>query len=154
VKWEKESRRTIAIRSYVTLRSEWSPEMARWAPLQYNARGHRVVDDRMEWRFFTDEIEAKKWCDVIHSSRDTADVLVPSATFKSILDTLERVLMYADSHTCLHEDTHRAGTIWEICTSCGKKWSDDEGGKPADANAMPKILDKAWDLLKVLQELP
>ena len=33
-------------------------------------------------------------------------------------------------NTCQHEDTHRGGAIWEICSSCGAMWADDEGGKP------------------------
>lgn len=35
-----------------------------------------------------------------------------------------------ERNTCQHEETHRGGTIWEICDSCGAKWADDEGGKP------------------------
>lgn len=33
-------------------------------------------------------------------------------------------------NTCQHENTHRGGSIWEICDDCGWKWADDEGGKP------------------------
>ena len=27
--------------------------------------------------------------------------------------------------TCHHDETYRAGAIWEICNQCGKKWADD-----------------------------
>jgi polyhydroxyalkanoate synthesis regulator phasin len=37
---------------------------------------------------------------------------------------------YALKSVCYHDETHRAGAIWEICDLCGKKWADDEGGKP------------------------
>jgi hypothetical protein len=26
---------------------------------------------------------------------------------------------------CHHDETYRAGAIWEICSQCGKKWADD-----------------------------
>lgn len=56
--------------------------------------------------------------------------------FKSLLN-------YAEQQHCLHEETHRGGAIWEICDSCGMKWADDEGGKPANAHDMPKPLGDA-----------
>lgn len=34
------------------------------------------------------------------------------------------------NNTCIHENTHRGGVIWEICDDCGVKWADDNGGKP------------------------
>jgi hypothetical protein len=37
---------------------------------------------------------------------------------------------YVERQQCLHEETHRGGAIWEICSMCGCKWADDEGGKP------------------------
>lgn len=43
---------------------------------------------------------------------------------------LRLLLNYAEKQTCLHEETHRAGTIWEICDMCGRRWADDRGGKP------------------------
>lgn len=44
--------------------------------------------------------------------------------------TVEDLLAFAESRICTHEETHRGGLIWEICNSCGRKWADDEGGKP------------------------
>lgn len=60
---------------------------------------------------------------------------------------LMSVLEYAECETCLHEDTHRGGAIWEICDSCGFKWADDEGGKPNNAHNYPKVLTDARDFL-------
>lgn len=44
---------------------------------------------------------------------------------------IARLLAHVEQQTCTHEETHRAGVIWEICDACGAKWADDEGGKPA-----------------------
>ena len=60
---------------------------------------------------------------------------------------MENVADYAANNTCLHEDTHRGGVIWEICSSCGAKWADDEGGKPGNAHELPKEIENAYNLL-------
>jgi hypothetical protein len=52
------------------------------------------------------------------------------ASSKDLLKALEDVLMLAERNHCDHSETHRGGTIWEICAQCGSKWADDEGGKP------------------------
>ena len=52
-----------------------------------------------------------------------------------ILAALQGLLDYVDRQTCTHEDRTRAGTNWTICTACGKKWADDEGGFQAHADA-------------------
>lgn len=64
---------------------------------------------------------------------------------------LRSVLEYAERETCTHEETHRGGAIWEICDSCGKKWADDEGGKPDDAHDLPQVLTDARNFLHSLQ---
>ncbi len=64
---------------------------------------------------------------------------------------LRSVLEYAERETCTHEETHRGGSIWEICDFCGKKWADDEGGKPDDAHDLPQVLTDARDFLHSLQ---
>ena len=43
---------------------------------------------------------------------------------------IEALLDYIDQNTCMHLNTHRGGTIWEICDDCHEKWADDRGGKP------------------------
>jgi len=50
---------------------------------------------------------------------------------------LKDLVEHIDSETCQHEETHRGGAIWEICDGCGKKWADDEGGKPEFKHAPP-----------------
>lgn len=45
-------------------------------------------------------------------------------------DALAALLTRDMRNTCQHENTHRGGSIWEICDDCGWKWADDEGGKP------------------------
>lgn len=43
--------------------------------------------------------------------------------------------------TCLHENTHRGGAIWEICDDCGAQWADDRGGRPDFQ--WPEIVERA-----------
>lgn len=47
-----------------------------------------------------------------------------------LASALRGVLARDQLNTCDHPETHRGGTLWEICDSCGRKWADDEGGKP------------------------
>lgn len=80
-----------------------------------------------------------------------ARLILPSATGGKSVDRLVKALRgllnYAERKTCLHDETHRAGLIWEICDSCGKKWSDGEGGKPLDAHMWPKEIEYAQGVL-------
>ena len=46
----------------------------------------------------------------------------------SLRQALKDLLDHVDRNTCHHEETHRGGAIWTICTECGQKWADDEGG--------------------------
>lgn len=57
------------------------------------------------------------------------------------LALVKRALDYADRQICRHEDTHRGGAIWTICSHCDQKWADDDGGfKPS---SWPEIFDEA-----------
>jgi len=49
---------------------------------------------------------------------------------EAMVDALEALLQRDERNTCRHENTHRGGTIWDICDDCGAKWADDQGGKP------------------------
>ena len=51
-------------------------------------------------------------------------------SYKELLEALKVLETYASSQTCTHDDTHRGGSIWEICDQCGAMWADDKGGKP------------------------
>jgi hypothetical protein len=75
----------------------------------------------------------------------------PSVDVPRLVLHLCSVLEYAERETCTHEETHRGGAMWEICDSCGKKWADDEGGKPDDAHDLPQVLTDARDFLYSLQ---
>lgn len=66
---------------------------------------------------------------------------------KDAIDALKSVTDYAAINTCTHEETHRGGSIWEICDQCGAKWADDEGGKPDDAHELPEEIKKAYEIL-------
>lgn len=52
------------------------------------------------------------------------------AVARETLRALKALHRWADSQVCRHEETHRAGLIWEICDQCGARWADDQGGKP------------------------
>lgn len=62
-----------------------------------------------------------------------------------LMDALTQLLCWAEKQVCTHEETHRGGAIWEICDSCGAKWADDEGGRPAFA--WPKAISEARAVL-------
>lgn len=68
------------------------------------------------------------------------------------IEIFKNLLSYAERNTCLHEETHRGGLMWEICDSCGRKWADDEGGKPEDAHEWPKEIEEAQNLLDSLDK--
>ena len=57
-----------------------------------------------------------------------------------LLEALKELLNRDELRTCMHENTHRGGAIWEICDDCGAKWADDRGGKPAWVDPVE------WDL--------
>lgn len=62
------------------------------------------------------------------------------------LSALRDVVKLAERNICNHEDTHRGGTLWEICDMCGAKWADDEGGKPEDTE--PEEITRAHEVLR------
>lgn len=65
---------------------------------------------------------------------------------------IAQLLKHIDANTCCHEETYRGGAIWTICSSCGKKWADDEGGfaayeePPAIASAREFVLGTQKDI--------
>ncbi|WP_394060597.1 hypothetical protein [Alcaligenes sp. WGS1538] len=72
-------------------------------------------------------IAAAGHCENCDAAQDRGTDKVDAA----LLNALLALVAYAEWNTCIHEDTHRGGGIWEICNDCGAKWADDEGGKPA-----------------------
>jgi len=66
MKFNKKSTRVVEVESYVTFRQEWPVWASMAVQLEYNFRGIRIVDGKMEWQYFEDEIEAKKWADAVH----------------------------------------------------------------------------------------
>lgn len=61
---------------------------------------------------------------------------------ENVLQALRRVTNYAARQTCAHDDTYRGGVLWEICSNCGMKWADDEGGRPEDTDP-PELVEAA-----------
>lgn len=62
-----------------------------------------------------------------------------------IKKVLSDLLAYAENQICQHENTHRGGSIWEICDDCGAKWSDGHGGKPE--YVFPPALEAAEQMI-------
>lgn len=66
-------------------------------------------------------------------------------TRAELAESLHALLDQYDFSTCLHENTYRGGVIWTICSDCGEKWADDEGGfVPYEE---PDYITRARDLL-------
>jgi ribosomal protein L37AE/L43A len=42
--------------------------------------------------------------------------------------TLKKVVSLYECNVCQHEEVHRGGSIWTICSNCDMKWADDMGG--------------------------
>lgn len=74
MKHHKQSQKLITVESYVTVRSEWPPELSRMISTKYNARGFRVVDGHAEWTYFANEAEAKEWADAVHFKSDIKEL--------------------------------------------------------------------------------
>lgn len=89
----------------------------------------------------------KTWCETTSCfgldsiGKDCADAIVELDSLRQRLaecqareseriKALQEVTKLASSYICAHDETYRGGAIWEICSLCGAKWADDEGGKP------------------------
>lgn len=62
-----------------------------------------------------------------------------------LMTALGNLLKVAENNICSHEETYRGGAIWEICSACGAKWADDQGGKPEFK--WPDAVEKARELI-------
>lgn len=58
-----------------------------------------------------------------------ATVFSPELTTRAEA-ALSALLRRDQRNTCMHDETHRGGAIWEICDQCGARWADDKGGRP------------------------
>ena len=68
----------------------------------------------------------------------------------TIKEALAELVRYVERNECEHEQTHRGGFIWTICSDCGKKWADDKGGfKPYEP---PPELETARAALAALAQ--
>jgi hypothetical protein len=57
-----------------------------------------------------------------------AEAVALQAEKAKLREALHNLVSYVDLNECHHENTHRGGSIWTICSECGAKWADDEGG--------------------------
>ena len=87
--------------------------------------------------------------EMLNANKELESHVNPTIETKNtdLFQHLTAVLTHAENQTCLHEETHRGGAIWEICDLCGTKWADDRGGKPKDAHEYPIVLKNAREFL-------
>jgi hypothetical protein len=71
---------------------------------------------------------------------------------EELLSLLENLANYSACNICLHEETYRGGAIWEICSDCGMKWSDDRNPRPEGDTPLPKELDEAYNAISKYKE--
>ncbi|MDD3263447.1 MAG: hypothetical protein PHT94_00965 [Candidatus Nanoarchaeia archaeon] len=76
---------------------------------------------------------------------------------KDLIDSTKILLKKDFKNTCSHDEVYRGGAIWTICSQCGKKWADDEGGMseyqdPEEWDDAQKAIDNGEELLKRLEE--
>lgn len=77
-----------------------------------------------------------------HAADATLDNIAPDLAreylrLKEVEKAGKALAEWADLQWCDHSETYRGGTIWEICSICGRKWADDEGGRPEDEGKEP-----------------
>lgn len=80
-------------------------------------------------------------------ARHTERKTMPSKD--AIEQAVEALISYTEQQECVHDETYRGGAIWEICSQCGSKWADDEGGKPEYIE--PEVIIRAKQALTALQ---
>lgn len=66
-----------------------------------------------------------------------------------VAQAMRSLIKEVDSNICQHDETYRSGSVWTICSQCGKEWADDEGG--FEPYVEPAWLSKARDILNELE---
>lgn len=106
----------------------WNPRLEEYTWADYPSVTHPGFNERWEmW------LDGSYWA--VGSREELKDLLT------GLVD-----LYY--KNTCMHEDTHRGGVIWEICDQCGQSWADDQGGRPEYKE--PKVITDAEELIQKL----
>ena len=60
-------------------------------------------------------------------------------------EIIANLLKLIDSTECLHDSTHQAGTIWEVCDQCDRRW-ERANGKPVYVR--PPAVEQALNFLQ------
>ena len=135
------AKRAIRSENIDRLRAEVSSLKEERENLRDAAAHLRSERDRYQEQF-NDESEL--------NAKLTQQLAAANGRVEMLRDALTGLLNYALRFVCYHDETHRGGAIWEICDLCGKKWADDEGGKPEFKE--PKEISKANAALSNLNE--
>ena len=69
---------------------------------------------------------------------------------EAVMEVIAGLVYEVERNICPHEETHRGGSIWEICDMCGSRWADDRGGKPEFK--WPEVVEKARAMLAAASE--
>lgn len=115
----------------------------------------RTVSDDEIWDLLN-KLDAKRLAEVADLRRDLEcarsahlgqqrNTLAFKAERDELAAALRNLLSYAESKECSHVETYRGGSIWTICSSCGRKWADDEGGFAPYQE--PKAIADAYEIL-------
>lgn len=92
--------------------------------------------EQEKWNRSADNLYARLFPKIEKNNKNTSP----------LIEAFQNLLNYAERQICPHDTTHRGGAIWEICDDCGKKWADDEGGKPKEFH-FPKEIEDAQRIL-------
>lgn len=95
--------------------------------------------------------ELQKAIDILSSLEVSSISYAPrnGPGLQEFIEALRGVTDYAKLNICTHEHTHRGGILWEICSDCGKSWSDDMDPRPEGPFKYPEVIENA---LKVLEK--
>ena len=125
-----------------------------------------IIPPKYTKRFESEKLKVEKLTKISMTDQQYAAHLVMwaldqkplpnKAIFDDLADALNKLLKRDYRNTCQHDETERQGFIWEVCRTCGEKWSDDRCPKPEwsdpeewgvaeNALANYKALDKKTD---------
>ena len=106
----------------------------------------RITRDNPYWSASYDDVCRAVDREILY--RERLESITDNVTANRWRSVLQKLLDHVERNTCEHEETHRGGTIWEICDCCGSRWADDEGGKPDFV--WPDYVEEARKLLAAL----
>ena len=106
------------------------------------------MDNQNEITNLAKQYTSFELAEMLISSKSNEDKLPVGVTTEQVKQTIKKITNFAEMYQCEHEDTYRGGAIWTICSQCGRKWADDEGGFVT--YEQPSEITEAWELYEKL----